>query len=287
VNLKIRHQIELVLQEIDGSKEEKEDLFWELKDHLQLSSEAWMNTGLSEEKAIDKAIEDFGNAEKVGREIQKAMYPLRKILLVILATLSLLYTFSLYLIELFMFGDAHYAWLLFSVASSSLLLVIALQLFASFDRKFILNSILIVHAFIYLLGVGFSSSLSIVAWAIVIFTISLIYRTTLLDYDFRTTEVRKPLKLFHLYNITIGLIIIGVTLFFTSVLLAFADEFTFSMLFFLTPFVIWLVVYYIQINLVMRKHIVIAVCVGILPLAIILLLAGIYLFEVYSVEVMS
>ncbi|HZW68741.1 MAG TPA: permease prefix domain 1-containing protein [Pseudogracilibacillus sp.] len=287
MNLKIRHQIELVLQEIDGSKEEKEDLFWELKDHLQLSSEAWMNTGLSEEKAIDKAIEDFGNAEKVGREIQKAMYPLRKILLVILATLSLLYTFSLYLIELFMFGDAHYAWLLFSVASSSLLLVIALQLFASFDRKFILNSILIVHAFIYLLGVGFSSSLSIVAWAIVIFTISLIYRTTLLDYDFRTTEVRKPLKLFHLYNITIGLIIIGVTLFFTSVLLAFADEFTFSMLFFLTPFVIWLVVYYIQINLVMRKHIVIAVCVGILPLAIILLLAGIYLFEVYSVEVMS
>src|SRR5699024_8992127 len=98
VNLKIRHQIELVLQEIDGSKEEKEDLFWELKDHLQLSSEAWMNTGLSEEKAIDKAIEDFGNAEKVGREIQKAMYPFPQILLIIFASLSFLYSFSLFLI---------------------------------------------------------------------------------------------------------------------------------------------------------------------------------------------
>lgn len=285
MNLKIRHQIERVLQEIDGSKEEKEDLFWELTDHLQLSSEAWVNTGLTEEEAIDKALEDFGNAEKVGSEIQKAMYPFRKILLVILATVSLLYTFSIYLIELFMFGDAHYAWLLFSVGSSSLLLVIALQLFASFDRRFILNSLLIVHAFIYLLGVGFASPLTIVAWVIVIFSVGLIYRTTLVDYDFHTTDARKPLKLFHLYNITSGLIIIGVTLFLTSVLLAFADEFALGMLFYLTPFVIWLVVYYIQINLVIRKHIVMAVSVGIFPLAIILLFGGMYLYEVYSLGV--
>lgn len=287
MNLKISHQIERVLQEIDGTKKEKEDLYWELTDHLQLSSEAWMKTGLTEEEAIDKAIEEFGNAEKVGREIQKSMYPLRKILLVILATASLLFSFSIYLIELFMFGDAHYAWMLFSVASSSLLLVIALQLFVSFDRKIIINSLLIVHALIYLLGVGFSSPLTIVAWAIVIFTISLIYRTTLVDYDFRAKDAQKPLKFFHLYNITIGLIIIGVTLFLASVLLAFADEFTFGMLFFLTPFVIWLFVYYIQINLVMRKHILMAVSIGVFPLAIILLFGIMYLYEVYSLGVTS
>lgn len=287
MNLKISHQIERVLQEIDGTKKEKEDLYWELTDHLQLSSEAWMKSGLTEEEAIDKAIEEFGNAEKVGREIQKSMYPLRKILLVILATASLLFSFSIYLIELFMFGDAHYAWMLFSVASSSLLLVIALQLFVSFDRKIIINSLLIVHALIYLLGVGFSSPLTIVAWAIVIFTISLIYRTTLVDYDFRAKDAQKPLKFFHLYNITIGLIIIGVTLFLASVLLAFADEFTFGMLFFLTPFVIWLFVYYIQINLVMRKHILMAVSIGVFPLAIILLFGIMYLYEVYSLGVTS
>src|SRR5699024_8435518 len=156
-----------------------------------------------------------------------------------------------------------------------------------FDRKIIINSLLIVHALIYLLGVGFSSPLTIVAWAIVIFTISLIYRTTLVDYDFRAKDAQKPLKFFHLYNITIVLIIIGVTLFLASVLLAFADEFTFGMLFFLTPFVIWLFVYYIQINLVMRKHILMAVSIGVFPLAIILLFGIMYLYEVYSLGVTS
>src|SRR5690625_1985305 len=253
----IERYVEKVLQQIDGSKEEKGDLFEELTDHLQMSSEYWVKSGLTEDEAKKKALDEFGNSEAIGSEIQEAMYPFRKMLLIILAVISLLYAYAVYIFALFVDGDANIVWLLLSVGVSSLLLMIALQVFPTIDRKVTVNIALVAHALIYLVGIGMQTVFSIIAWGIIASSVALIYRTTIVDYDFKTTKYSKGLKICHIYNITIGLFIIGLTLYFSVIFLMFVYEFTFGMLLFLVPLLIWIITYYLQVLFVNKGYIII------------------------------
>lgn len=280
----INHYVEKVLRQIDGSKEEKEDLYEELACHLRMSREHWIQSGLSEDEASKKALDDFGNAEAIGSEIHEAMYPFRKILLIILATISLLYAYAVYIFSLFVDGDANMLWLLLSVGVSSLLLMIALQVFPTIDRKATVNFALIAHALIFLVGVGMNAFFSITALAIVTISVALIYRTTVVDYDFKETKYRKQLKICHIYNITIGLFIVGITLYLWVIFLMFADEFTVGMLVLFVPLLIWIVVYYSQIKLVKRGNVLVPFFMGMLPFAIV---AFIIFFLFYDLIIMG
>lgn len=286
MTMSIEHYVEKVLQQIDGSKEEKEDLYEELTDHLRLSSDHWMELGLTEKEAKEKALNDFGNSEIIGSEIQEAMYPFRKILLIILAVISLLYAYAVYTFALFVDGDANFLWLLLSVGISSLLLMIALQVFPTIDRKATVNFALVMHALIFLIGIGMQTVFAIIAWGIIAVTVGLIYRTTIVDYDFKTTKYPKQLKMFHMYNITIGLVIIGMTLFVFGSFLIFVDELTVDMLVFFVPLFIWILTYYSQIKLVNRGNMIVAIFMGMLPFAIVAFVIFIYFYDVLIMRLM-
>lgn len=281
----IEAYVKRILAEIDGSQQEKQDLYEELIDHLQMSRDDWVKAGLTENEAVEKAIAQFGQSEKVGSQIQAAMYPLRQVFLGVLAVISLLYAYTVYLFELFVEGDAYFLWLLLSVGVSSLLLMIALQVFSSIGRKMIINSALIFHAFIFLLGTAHTTSLAVVTWLIVIASILLIYRTTLVDHDYKVTTNRKLIKGFHLYNITIGIIIISGTLFFLWAFLLFSHTFYMIMLIILIPLVVWIFTYYLQIRLLYKMKLKLALVFGFIPLMIVVLIGGHFIYNLFLVEV--
>lgn len=277
----LKKHVEKILDEIDGSREEKDDIYEELLVHLQLACEDLENTGLSKREAEEKAIKQFGEPKEVGSQIQEAMYPLRKMLFIILAAISLLYAYTIYLIELFIEGDAHYLWLLLSVGSSSLLLLIALQIRPSIDRKIVINSALILHSFIFLLGVTHPTFLAVVAWFIVGFSIILIYRTSMVDYELNNAKNKKTIKIFHFYNITTGIIIIGTTLFFLWAFLVFSDTFQIDMLMFLIPFAVWLVAYYVQMILLYKGKFKTAIFIALIPFLIVLAIFMFYFSNIF------
>src|SRR5690625_1098812 len=112
-----------IVNQIDGTEEEKADIYEELFIHLQLTCEQYKEQGFNETEAEQQAMNTFGNATSIGNQMQKAMFPLRKIMLFGLSITSLSYSFIVYIAQLISEGDAYIFWLIFSVISSSILLL--------------------------------------------------------------------------------------------------------------------------------------------------------------------
>lgn len=272
------HFVEKITKQIDGREEEKADIYEELMTHLHLSKKEFITAGYDENKAEQKAMIAFGDANGVGRQIQEAMFPYRKLMLLTLAIGSLLFSFSIYLMILFSYGNAHFGWLILSVLTSSTLLLFAFQILSSLDRKFWLNTILIIHGLFYLYGtlLAIEPVTSIVGWLLIALTITLIYRTATYLYDSSSQEQTKQIKRIHILNITAGLIIVGATLFFLWAILAFGDrEASYRFIIIFIPLLIWILSYITQIKLLTKKRKKTAYTVALAPILIVL---GIIIF---------
>ncbi len=275
IQLNIAHQnyIKQIIREIDGSDMEKADIAEEIAIHLQLTSDHFVEAGYEKKEAEKLAMNEFGKTNEIGKQMQEAMFPFRKLMFMILVVSSFLYAYIAYSIKLFSEGDAHIGWLIMAVISSSLLLLFVLRVFPKLDRKLTLNSMLIIHIFTFAYGTFLASSwdndfsyiLSIFAWAIVLFTLGLIYRTTIVDSQKEATSLSKHTKIIHFLNITFGVFIIIGTLFFLWALLAFGEEFYLRMTLIFIPFLIWLVTYYIQIRLTKNNKQIHAYFVALIP----------------------
>ncbi len=281
MNATFHRYVKKIIHQTDAPPDEKEDLYEELLIHLQLTFEQYIKEGYSEQEAERKALENFGNEENIGSQIQQAMFPYRKEMLLTLAFASLLLSFSVYVSQLIVERDALITWLLFSVGVSSCLLVFAIQPISFLNRRLWINCLLLIHLFIYLLGVGFASSvdsfvavpLSILSWAILLLTIVLVYRTTIFDYQPHKLKLKKQVKIFHALNITWGLVIVSSSLFFLWAFLAFGGgDFTMLALLILSvPITLWIVTYSIQMMLLRKERKKTAYFVGAIPFALVLI----------------
>ena len=75
---KIEQKRERFLKEVTNhikSKEAKDLVATELNFHLKQTKNMWMDKGLSEEVAEDKAVEQMGSPIKLGRELNKLHKP--------------------------------------------------------------------------------------------------------------------------------------------------------------------------------------------------------------------
>jgi len=265
-----------IVNQIDGTEKEKADVYEELYIHIQLSSEQYVHAGYNLKEAEQLAMNSFWSAYTIGNQMQEAMFPMRKVMLLFLSISSISYSFIVYILHLITEGDAFIAWLIISVITSSTLLLFAVQTFSTFNRKSLLNTTLIIHTFIYFYGSSLASSihfsifLSIVAWGIIIISILLIYRTTITDYQFSNIENNNIVKLLHFLNITIGIFIIGITLFFLWGLLAFSEIFELKMLVILIPVSIWIIAYFIQIKLLNNHKIKSASFIAAIPFILVI-----------------
>lgn len=109
---KLEQYVENIVCYTEGSKQEKEDLFEELLIHLELSRDNIMKEeGIGQEEAEEWAMKLFGKEGEIGSGIQQALFPYRKELMLTLAISSILATITIYLMNLFIEGDAVIGWL--------------------------------------------------------------------------------------------------------------------------------------------------------------------------------
>src|SRR5690554_224468 len=97
MNPRFHRFIDKIIKQTDGNQAEKDDLYEELMVHLEMSSEQFLKEGFNEKQAEQKAMEHFGGAEEIGNQIQQAMFPFRKEMLLTLAVASIICSFSVYL----------------------------------------------------------------------------------------------------------------------------------------------------------------------------------------------
>ncbi|WP_085992955.1 permease prefix domain 1-containing protein [Oceanobacillus senegalensis] len=273
--------VEKAVQQIEGNQEEKDDLYEELMVHLEMSKNEWMEQGLSEKEAEAKAMEHFGNEVEVGEQIQQAMFPLRKEMMRVLATVSIIFSIAIYLVQLFDEGDAYILWLVLSMVVSTFLFIFSIQSFAFLNRRLWMNSLLVLHIAIYLFGLllttgimdtALSTPLFITASFIILLAIILIYRTTIHDYMESDHPLPTHAKWLHILNMTAGVGVIGFVLFFLWGILVMTGMLSPSMIIPLIPLLVWIILYIMQMNLIRKRRKKVAFILAIFPLAIIFII---------------
>ncbi|MFC4321375.1 permease prefix domain 1-containing protein [Litchfieldia salsa] len=278
---KLERYVENIVRHTECSKEEKEDLYEEILIHLKISSDYLIeNEGLTREKAEERAIQLFGQEGEIGSQIQQALFPYRKELMLTLSISSLLFTISIYVLSLFVEGDFYVGWLCYSMCLSSLILILPLNQHFHINRKLWINVLLIFHTLGQLYGwliVGdldhsANVGLTIWVWLNIALSIGLLYWITIYDYG----SNQKHMKLLHGLNIASGIIIIGISLFLIVGGLIMIGEFHFMMILFASPIAVWTALYVAQLKLV-KKNKNIAFVLGFIPIvAGILILFWIY-----------
>lgn len=277
--------VEGIVRETDSNQEEREDLYEELLSHLECSFFDYRKQGFSEEEATRTAMTNFGEEREIGKQLQQAMYPYRREMMLALSVGSLLFAYGVYLCQLFVMGDAHIPWLIMAVLISTALLVLTVRPISSLNRRLWMNSLLLIHIMIFFYGLllatdvlpPLSIGLTIIAGLILLLTIVLVYRTTIYDYSSKRQQLAKDARRFHFINITTGIFIVLATLFFLWAFLFFS-EMSPRVFMLLIPLVLWIVSYAIQLQLLSKQLKQWAYAILFIQTAIILWAIGFWIF---------
>ncbi|MEK3935401.1 permease prefix domain 1-containing protein [Sporosarcina sp. FSL W7-1349] len=253
--------VEGIVRQTDCNLAEREDLYEELLSHLEDSFAEHRKQGYSGEEATRIVMTNFGDGSEIGKQLQHAMYPYRREMLLVLSVVSLLFAYGVYLGQLFLAGDAHIPWLVMAVLSSSALLYVTVRPVTSLNRRLWMNGLLVIHLFVFFYGLllaaylerPFSTILTFVAALLMLLTIILVYRTTIYDFPSDRQALKKDAKRLHFINITTGILIVFLTLFFLWAFLLFASGLSPAFLWFLLPIGVWILSYAIQMHLLAEQ----------------------------------
>jgi len=89
---KIDRYIDLILERVEVNKDEHRNLKSELTSLLNEKKENYIRQGFTENKAIEKTIADFGEADEVGKALTKSFSPQRTMAMYLLAITSVIFT---------------------------------------------------------------------------------------------------------------------------------------------------------------------------------------------------
>lgn len=279
-----------IVKQTDSNREERNDLSEELLSHLLCSYEDLHDQGYSKEEAVRLAMMNFGDEKEVGKQLQQAMYPYRRGMMLILSSASFIFAYSIYLLQLFTRGDAHMIWLLLAVVVSASILTVTLHPVQSINRRLWMNGLLLSHIAVFAAGsllaadldFSYSAVLSIFSYAIVLLSIILVYRTTIYDYPSSKQPLQKHAKWIHYINITIGIMLTFITLFFAWAIMLFAGEMKSAFLLILIPLILWGIFYMVQLKLLALKLRAPAYAIAIFEILLMAAVAAIWLFRTFG-----
>ncbi|WP_339253724.1 hypothetical protein NSQ43_05440 [Sporosarcina sp. FSL W8-0480] len=205
---------------------------------------------------------NFGMGQGVRGKLTETMNPSKKRMLLTLSIASLLFAYGLYACQLFIMGDAHIIWLVLAVMISTTILIVTIRPFTMWTRRFWMNSLLVIHIFIYFYGLllaselnqPYSVGLTISAALLSILAIVLIYWTTILDLQAESHPLVKEARRLHFINITAGIFIVIVTLFFLWAFLLFSEGVTAVFLILFVPIGVWIFSYTLQMKLLANQQ---------------------------------
>lgn len=279
MNDKMKQVVIDVVEEVADSPEEKDELYERLSITLEQLYVAFINEGYEEIEAESKAIKLLKQDIYDEEMIKQTNEPIQTQILLTLALASILYSFSIYLVQLFIEGDAHIGWLLLSV-SINVLLLLSIYRKVNVSRQWLINSLLIIHLLIYFSGLGLALSIDhFIATMFMIYDVLIMLLALVLIYihvifNHKITRLKKG---FHFYNITIGLVIIGLNLF-VFLLFALFSGYMGRNFLVLIPTLTWALLYMLQMKLIDKGWVKLASIIAIIPF---LLTGGFIIFNLF------
>src|SRR5690625_493766 len=97
-------------------------------------------------------MENFGGVSEISGQMQQEIFPFHKRMLFILAIASFIYSLVISSIWLYLENDVNIVWFLISVTYSSFLYVNAVRPIERLNQRGWLNTLFIIHIFIYTFG---------------------------------------------------------------------------------------------------------------------------------------
>lgn len=251
----LKKYVKRIVAQTDCSKSEREDLYEEMLIHVYMIRNEQLEQGKSEKEADREAMRVFGKEAVIGDQLQQAMFPFRKELLLLLAMLGFLFTIGQYLYILI---DERVALthLLSGMVGHSLILFFALNRSFSINRKIWLSLALLLNLLLLLWNgstassaVGNNSFWMIGFLLMMLLNVFLLYRTAL-TYQPNSLNI-KHRRVIHAVNITLGLLIALPGLFMFLMMIGLGAAATVLWHFFI-PFLVWILLYTAQVWLARR-----------------------------------
>ncbi|WP_158589621.1 MULTISPECIES: VanZ family protein [Clostridia] len=90
---KVEAYIHKLVSQLHCGKEEKKDIIDEVEDHLNLLIQEYKEAGFTNEAAVNKALESFGEQDHIATGLQTSLSPLYKVLKIMTSVLFGLYAF--------------------------------------------------------------------------------------------------------------------------------------------------------------------------------------------------
>lgn len=265
--------VDKLVKQTDGNQVNKNDLYEEIMSHLEKSRAQFIKDGFDERQAEQKAIENYRSISGVDGQVQQVISPHENRMLLILAIASVIYSFVISSIWLYLDHDTNIVWFLISVTNSSFVYLCAVKPIYSLSRKLWLNIILIIHMFIYIFGAflifGLKGPISIIlallSLFIILLSIVLVSLTTVNNKQPNKHKLSKQIKLLHALNITAGIITFGATILILWLLLGFSGEMTLGRTVIFLPLFIWLISYFLQIKFITKNKKQVAYALAVIP----------------------
>lgn len=256
----LENYIRRIVDQTDGSRIEKEELYEEMLLHVYLIREEELERGKSMKEANQIAMKTFGNEAQIGDQLQQAMFPFRKELLLFLAILGFIFTFSHYVYVLVEEKTALFH-VLAGVLGHSAILFFALNRFYPIHRKIWLSLALLLNLLLLVFNMSFApfgfAMYSVgynIYWIVgflfmVLLNLYLLYRTVLSYHP--NSENKTYKRVIHAVNMTLGLAVSlpGIAMFLFTI--AFGAPVLILLNFFI-PLIIWGILYTVQIYFARR-----------------------------------
>ncbi|MBU5466100.1 hypothetical protein KQI49_04550 [Virgibacillus sp. MSJ-26] len=283
---KVNKYVNQALEQIQSPTEEREDIREELLSHIYEAKKHFMTEGFSEKKAEDKALEDFGKANNIGKDLQEAMYPFQRSFLYIIGIAMIVYGVLFYLNATFNLQEIIPSWLAIQFAFGGAVTLCAINISFVGRHFYVLHLVM----FLTLMWNGFNFMVveplpaygnNVFFWIYLAITI-LIGIIFIFTNSYYSTDIPKhkakngktAIIISYFLNLILGMMLITFSLFLTWVILIFGG-FTWPLVIPLIPVVVWLIFYKLQMRLIAKKPIIsifTGLLVAVLPLGVIYLL---------------
>ncbi|MFD1360959.1 permease prefix domain 1-containing protein [Lentibacillus salinarum] len=262
---KIEKQVEKILEQMQSPDGEREEIRSELLGHLEEAKRQYIGEGLTEKRAEERAMAEFGAPSMIGHQLQESMYPFQRGLLYVIGIGTILFGVIFYLNLTFFLNEPTPVWLAVQLLSGSAVTLAAINISFVGRYFYVLNLVLLVN--VIWNGISFTLAWGMSAWQAIFFGIYLVIliafgaiaviRNSYYSSDqTEGKQQKRGLVLFsYVVNLLFGVAVAGVSLFFLWGLLAFSEA-RIEFLLTLAPIIIWLITYKFQMTFIAKKPVV-------------------------------
>ncbi|MCA0972182.1 permease prefix domain 1-containing protein [Halobacillus litoralis] len=221
---RLEKHVEHILNQTQSNQAEREEMKEDFLSHLYALKKKYEEEGFESEVAERKAIEDFGEADSVGNEMQETMYPYQRGLLYVIGLATIALGVFLHFALLNVFGEPSFGWLAIQLVVGTLVTLTAMNISLLGKYYWSVNVLVfltagwngfnafVVTQFPQVQMILFTIYIAVLIGLCLVFVIRNSYVYSLQESNDRST--RRLKKVSYIVNILAGALICGVALFF-------------------------------------------------------------------------